>query len=134
MAAQTSKYLRQYVLEHVLMQADHPSPTNLYLGLFLEDPTDEGTGTEVSGDGYVRQEVAWEFGSRVDEVINTALLEFPEALEDWGIATHWGVFDAVTDGNLLYFAVINLQRDTGTGDFNVVPAGRLKIDASGVAT
>lgn len=131
MSAQTSMYLRQYVMEHVLMRANHDSPDNLYLALFLEDPTPYGTGTEVSGDGYARQEVAWEFTDRVDEAMNSAMLNFPAALEDWGTVTHWGVYDSVTGGNLLYFAEAKLPRVTETGDLNVVPAGSVTIDASG---
>lgn len=133
MSAQTSMYLRQYVLEHVLMGADFPSPNALYVGLFTEDPTERGTGAEVSAASYARQEVAWGFvWDRTDAATNSGILTFPVAGEDWGLVTHWAVFDAVEDGNMLYFGKLNLSRDTVMGVGNVCPAGSIVIDASGV--
>lgn len=132
MTAQTSTYLRQYVLEHVLQAANHDSPANLYVALFLEDPTEAGTGQEVDAASYARREVAWDLVTdRSDAMQNNALLSFPAAVQDWGLVTHWGVYDALTAGNLLYYGRLNLARNTEVGVTNVAPAGTIVIDASG---
>ena len=132
MSSQSSLYLRQYILEHVLMHADNPSPTDLYLALFTEDPTPAGTGQEVTGDGYERMEVTWALLSgRVDAAGNSNNITFPEALADWGLVTHWGVMDDVTEGNLLYFGQATLARDSSAGSVLLVPPNNTLVDLSG---
>jgi len=114
------------------MQISRVSPTNLYLGLFLSDPEEDASGTEASGGGYARTQVAWNFlAGRVDAVGNSGLVTFPTATADWGVVTHWAVFDSVTGGNMLYFGSANLARDTSVGVVNIVPVNNLRIDASG---
>lgn len=134
MPAQTSTYLRQFVLEHVLMGENHPSPTNLYLGLFVEDPTPENTGTEVNptGTNYERQEISWALNGGSGRAENAITVDFPAATSEWGIVTHWGVFDDETGGNLLYFGAADLARDTIGGIQITVPESSLKIDPSGL--
>ena len=34
---------------------------------------------------------------------NSSRVTFPIALSNWGLVTHFGVFDALSGGNLLYF-------------------------------
>jgi hypothetical protein len=75
----------------------------LYLGLFTIAPARDGTGgTEVDGNGYLRQQIT--FGNPMQgEMSNTGAIQFPQASADWGTVTTMGIFDAQVDGNLLWF-------------------------------
>jgi len=53
--AEFSNYLENKVLDHVLRNVSYSSPTTVYVGLYTSDPTDAGSGTEVSGGSYARQ-------------------------------------------------------------------------------
>ncbi len=53
--AEFSNYLENKVLDHVLRNTSYTSPTTVYVGLYTSDPTDAGSGTEVSGGSYARQ-------------------------------------------------------------------------------
>lgn len=74
-------------------------PTAIYVGLYTSNPTDAGGGTEVSGPGYVRQEVTFPYP---DGGVNPSEdIVFPVAEGEWGTITAMGFFDAQEDGNLV---------------------------------
>ncbi len=80
-----------------------------YVGLFTAVGTDAGSGfTEVSGGSYTRVTTAgsdWNAasGSAPCSVSNSATLTFPTATASWGTVIAFGIFDAVTTGNLLWW-------------------------------
>jgi hypothetical protein len=86
------------MLRHELGIAAQSFPGTLYLALFSATPSDTGGGTELAGSGYARQPITFAEAGQI--ATNTALIVFPDATADWVQATHWGVFDASTGGNL----------------------------------
>lgn len=121
-----SNYLENALLNHVLRNTAMSSPTTVYLALFTSDPGEAGGGTELSGDGYARQSVAFDAPS--DGVAdNTSDIEFPQATGDWGEVTHVGLFDAETAGNLLWYGALTASKTINTDDQFVVSAGDLDV-------
>ncbi len=100
-------------------------PTTWYIGLFTSDPTDAGTGTEVSGNGYTRKAVT--FSVTGDTATNTASIEFDAATASWGTVTHVAVFDASTSGNMIVHSALTTSKAVSTGDILRVPTGDLDI-------
>jgi hypothetical protein len=100
-------------------------PTNWYLGLFTSDPTDAGTGTEISGNGYTREAVT--FSVTGDTATNTAAIEFDAATASWGTVSHVGVFDAASSGNLIAHSSLTTAKAVSAGDILRVPTGDLDI-------
>lgn len=100
-------------------------PTAWYLALFTSDPTDAGTGTEISGNGYTRKAVT--FSVTGDTATNTGAVEFDAATASWGTVTHVGVFDASTSGNLIAHSALTTSKAVSSGDILRVPAGDLDI-------
>ena len=98
-----------------------------YLGLYTVVPSDDGTGgTEVSGGGYARQAVT--FGTPSSgSMSNSAAIEFPTATADWGTANGWGLFDAVSGGNLVWYGNITTPRQLLTGDIYRVQIGNFTL-------
>lgn len=120
-----SNYLENKILLHVLDNDSYTSPTTVYLGLHTADPTDAGTGTEVSGGSYARQSVA--FTVTNNEATNTSAIEFPTATGSWGTIGWVAVWDADTGGNMLFHGQLTNSKTIASGDVFRVPAGDLDI-------
>jgi hypothetical protein len=113
--AAMSNYLENALLNAILRNTSYTSPTTVYVALFTSDPTDEGTGTEVSGGSYTRKAIT--FGAPSNGVSsNNALVEFDQSTTSWGTITHMGLYDASTSGNLLVYGALTTSKviDLGT--------------------
>lgn len=123
-----SNYLENEILDHILGQGarDFTSPANLYVGLFTTDPTDAGTGTEVSGGSYARTAVAFDAAAS-GSASNTANVTFTTATADWGTVTHAAVYDAASGGNMLFHGGLTTSKSVTNGDTFQISAGQLTI-------
>jgi hypothetical protein len=113
------------VLEWLFTNTSVTRPTAWYIGLFTTDPTEAGTGTEVSGGSYVRE--AATFSVTGDTATTTGAVEWPTATADWGTITHVGIHDASTAGNLIAYAALTASKTINTDDVFRIPAGELDI-------
>ena len=120
-----SNYLENKILLHVLSNTAYTSPTTVYLGLHTADPTDAGTGTEVSGNAYARQSFASTISGNAAS--NTSAIEFPTATGSWGTVGWVSVWDSLTTGNLLFHGALTASKTIASGDVFRVPAGDLDI-------
>lgn len=120
-----SNYLETKVLDHVFGGTAYTAPATLYLGLFTSNPNEDGSGTEVSGGGYVRQSVAFTISGNTAS--NTAAVEYPTATANYGTVTHVGIYDASSAGNLIAYAALTSSKSIETGDVFRVPTGDLDI-------
>lgn len=121
-----SNYLENAVINAVLRNTSYTSPTTVYVGLFTSDPTDAGSGTEVSGGSYARTSVT--FGAPSNGVsTNSAAVEFPQATGSWGTVTHIGIHDASTSGNLLFHTALDTSKAIATGDIFKIASGNLSV-------
>ena len=120
-----SNYLETKVLAHTFSNTAYTSPTTVYVGLFTSDPTDAGTGTEVSGGSYARQ--AGSFTTSGNTATTSAAIEFPTATALWGTITHIGIYDAVSGGNLLAYAPLTASKAIASGDVFRIPTGDIDI-------
>lgn len=113
--AAMSNYLETALINGTLRGTSYTAPSTVYVGLFTSDPTDAGSGTEVSGGSYVRK--AATFGAPSNGVSTiSAAIEFTQATASWGTVTHFGIFDAETTGNLLYHGALTASKAIDTGD------------------
>jgi hypothetical protein len=124
--AEMSNYLENAVINAVLRNTSYTSPTTVYVGLFTSDPTDAGSGTEVSGGSYAR--VAVTFGAPSDGVsTNSAAVEFAQATGNWGTVAFIGIHDALTTGNLLFHTALDTSKTIETGDIFKIAIGSLSV-------
>ena len=113
--AAMSNYLENALINATLRNTTYTSPSVVYAGLFTSDPTDAGTGTEVSGNSYAREAIT--FGAPSNGAsVNSAAVEFDQATGDWGTITHFAIFDALTTGNMLYHGALTASKTIETGD------------------
>ena len=108
-----STYLAHKLLDHVLGNTAYSAPATVYLALFTVAPTDAGGGTEVSGGSYARKSVTnntTNFPNASNGSKNLATEQaFPTATGGWGTVVAVGLFDAATNGNLLYWTTVTSQ-------------------------
>jgi hypothetical protein len=113
--AALSNYLENALINATLRNTAYSSPATVYVGLFTSDPTDAGSGTEVSGGSYARK--AMTFGSPSNGAsTNSGAVEFDQATGNWGTITHFAIFDALTSGNMLYHGALTTSKTIETGD------------------
>ena len=124
--AEFSDYLENKVLDHVLRNTSYTSPTTVYVGLFTSDPTDAGSGTEVSGGSYARQSLSVTTASG-GIVTSSADVTFPQATASWGTISHIGILDALTSGNLLMHTPLTTSKAIDNGDILKITSGNLTV-------
>lgn len=107
-------------------------PVNVFLALFLGNPNGDLSGAaELSGGNYRR--TSFEFESVVNGV-NSILLQnkdviiFPVSTANLGTVSHYGVFDAETGGEMLYFGEFNAPASWLETTTFTVPVNQLQID------
>ena len=120
-----SNYLESKVLRHIINTASFTAPATLYLALYSADPTEADTGTELTGGSPAYARKAITFGTEANgTVANSASIsvDVPTAT-----ATHWGIRDALTVGNLLYYGAFDVPIVTASGTPLVFAIGDLTI-------
>ena len=123
-----SDYLEKKLLDHVLKNTPYTPPEYVYLALFTADPTDAGTGTEVTGGAYARQKITFGVASSPGGTASTtADIAFSVATANWGTVTHVGIYDAGTAGNLLFHGALNTARTINIDNQLVILAGELTV-------
>ena len=124
-----SDYWENEILDHLFGKGNYTPPT-ICVGLSTADPGDDGSGlSEPSGNGYARAATAaadWNAatGGALD---NANAIEFAEATGSWGTVTHFALFDAVGDGNLLAHGTLNQAKTIAGGDTARFAAGDLDV-------
>jgi hypothetical protein len=133
MAGSISDYLELKMLDGVLGGTNFTQPATVYLALFTAAPSDSGGGTEVSGGSYARLAVtnnATNFpaasGTTATKTLNTTQT-FVTPTGSWGLVTHFGIFDALTVGNLLFWASLTASQTISSGNTVSFAAGALSI-------
>ena len=116
----------------VLNGNDLPGVTP-FVALFSTAPGDDGSvGTELTGSGYARQAIT--FGApgpatgNAEQVANSNNIQFGPAAADWLQAVAFGIFDALTNGNLLYWNTLATPKVVQQGDFGQFAPGSLTVE------
>jgi hypothetical protein len=124
--AEMSNYLENALINATLRNTTYTSVATVYVSLWTSDPTDAGSGTEVSGGSYARTAVT--FGAPSNGVtLNSADVTFPTATASWGVVGWIGINDAATSGNLLYHSPLDTSKTIDSGDIFKISTGNLSV-------
>ena len=124
--AEFSNFLENALINAVLRNTTYTSPTTVYVSLYVSNPTDADSGTEVSGGSYARTAVT--FGAPSNGVTtNSADVTFPTSTLSWGTVTHIGIHDASTAGNLLFHSPLDTAKTIDSGDIFKIETGNLSV-------
>lgn len=129
----TSTYFLNCIMGNVFNTQLTPAlPEKVYLGLSSTAPSINGNGvTEpLASAGYERVELTT-LGEPANGVIsNDSDISFPESSASWGTVTHFVLYDAPTNGNLLMYNELSQSRSVETATIVMVKAGSLKLTLS----
>ena len=126
MAGSKSDYLELALLNHVLRATALASPAAVYVALYTVAPSDAGGGTEVSGGAYARQAATFA-APAVGATSNSVAILFPVATAGWGTVTSFGIFDALSGGNLLYWGTLAVNQLVPLGEQVRFAVGELDV-------
>lgn len=114
------------------------APTALYVGLYLNNPSETGqAGTEVSYTGYERQPIAFSTPGTLNGGIgiqNTTDITFAKSPIAVGTATHIGVHDSVTGGNMLLYGDFTESIQIDADEAPVIVGGQAQWWLTGQAS
>jgi len=127
-----SDYLENKFIDWLFRGQSFTAPSSIYVALLTSAPSDAGGGTEVSGGAYARVQVVsslanWAGTQSVGsttassgsggQTSNNGSIVFPSPVgANWGVVTHFGLYDAVSGGNLLYWAALTTPKTVNDGD------------------
>ena len=121
-----SNFLENALINATLSNTTYTSVATVYVSLWTSDPTDAGSGTEVSGGSYARTAVT--FGAPSNGAsTNSADVTFPTATGSWGTVGWIGINDALTTGNLLYHTALDTSKTIASGDIFKISTGNLSV-------
>jgi hypothetical protein len=124
--SEMSNYLENALINVTLRATAYTAPTTVYVSLWTSDPTDAGSGTEVSGGSYARTSVTFAAPSN-GVTTNSADVIFPTATASWGTVGWIGIHDASTSGNLLYHTPLDASKIIASGDILKIATGNLSV-------
>jgi hypothetical protein len=129
--AAMSDYLENKLVDCVLRGQAYTPPSNVYVALYTASPADAGGGTEVSGGAYARVAVAGALANWAGTqgagttaassgssgtTSNNGAVTFPTPTANWGSIVAWGILDAQTGGNLLFYGALTNAKTVNNGD------------------
>ena len=124
--SEMSNYLENALINVTLRNTAFTAPAAIYVALFTSDPTDAGSGTQVTGGSYARTAVTFAAPSNGVSLSN-ADCTFPQATAAWGTVGWIGLYDASTAGNLLYHTPLDASKTIDTGDIFKIASGSLSV-------
>lgn len=121
-----------YMFAHV---GSLTQPANWFIGLFSASPGEGTPVNELSGGGYARVQVQnisanWTNQGQQPQGLtfaNTNTVTFPQATAAWAQATNFGLFDALTGGNLWWSGPLDTPTTIAIGDTARFDPGQLRI-------
>jgi hypothetical protein len=128
-----SKYSQQQLLNHLLRQTSYASPSSVHVALFTADPTDDNIlANEFQDSGYARQDATGLFDAPDFDggfIVNNAAISFPAIVDGTVTATHVGIYDSATAGNLLVSQELTNPKTLAINDVLSFGIGALKVTA-----
>ena len=124
-------FFENKLIDLILRGQAYTIPTPWYVGLLTAAPTDSTAGTEVTGGAYARVGVAPSLANWAGTqgtgttaassgtsgtTSNNAAITFPAPTANWGVITHWGIYNAATGGQLCMYGALSQAKTVNNGD------------------
>lgn len=104
-------------------------PEKYYLGLSSTAPSLDGSGVTEPGDGtgYARVELTSLSAPINGAVTNSSAIDFAESTAEWGTMTHFVIYDALSEGNLLMYGELSASRKVEADTIMTIKLGSLNL-------
>lgn len=129
--AALSNFAENKLIDALFRAQSLGAPGTWYVALFTAAPSDAGGGTEVSGGSYARVAVTADLASWAGTqsagstsassgtggtTSNNGTVTFPAPTANWGVVTHFGIFDTSSSGNLWVWGALSAAKTINDGD------------------
>lgn len=121
-----TNYLANAIANATLRNTSYTSPANVYASLYTTAPTASTGGTELTGNGYSRVNVTFSAPANGSASSNVTATFGPASGNAWTGVVAFGITDASTSGNLLYYQTI-ATRNVKVGDTLTFGSGNVTI-------
>lgn len=110
-------------------------PTEYYIGLSTTEPTMSGANvSEPSTSAGYGRVLLENLSAPVNGVVtNTANINFEESTASWGTVTHFVIYDAEIDGNLLMYGALSTPRVVEAATVMTIRQDYLRLSAQNPA-
>lgn len=129
-----SSYLARFLIRDLLRGSNFTLPETYWVGLYsnTDGAGEADTGTEITTSTWdkARVGISLPTGIQIENniIYNTGVLTFGEAASPgWGTIYGWGIKDAGTAGNLLFWGLFDNPIVVSTGQRLRIGAGDLRI-------
>lgn len=127
----TTTYFLNLVAGNLFGAKKDPAiPVAYYIGLSSTEPNIGGsnvTEPSSSGTGYARVQIT-ELNEPADgKVTNKNIISFPSSTQAWGTMTHYVIYDAASEGNLLMYGNLSVSRNIESDTVLSISAGELEL-------
>jgi hypothetical protein len=102
--ANISNFLENKLLDHVFKNTSYTSPTTVYVSLHSTPGPGDTGANELSTGGYARQPVTFDTAAS-GATANSGTVTYTNMPAS--TVTHFGVWDAATTGNFLWWGDVN---------------------------
>jgi len=112
-----TNYTEIKTLNHIFGRLVYVPAETIYLALFTDDPTEAGVldYEPPRSNGYSRVETSFLVAAN-RTIIQDGQITMPQCSGGgWGTIRHWGIMDALTDGNMLAYGDLNNSLNTTDG-------------------
>lgn len=126
-----SDWLECKILNYIFNGGSFAAPSTVYIALFTAAPNDAGGGTEVTGGSYARKAITCDTtnfpATSTGTIQNAVAQNFAQASAAWGTVVAFGIFDALSGGNLLYWGLVTPNKTVASGDTLSIAVNQLQI-------
>ena len=120
--------LKNKLLNLTLNGTAYAGVNDPYVSLWTTDPTDDETGTEVSGGGYTRIQASFATAT-TGQTDNDADINFPTATGSWGTVAYMALHESSTGtGNMIYHTALDVAKTIDSGDIFKISSGDLTVE------
>ena len=118
-------YLENKVLDGTVKATTYTAPATVYMALYSTAPSEAGGGTELVGNGYSRQSIAFANSAASGSITNTGNVSFSCTGNAWSVQGH-AITDASSAGNILYWSTTN--KAVAPGETFTYAVGKITIN------
>ena len=131
-ATSLTDYYENVIVDHLFRATalSETVPANYFIALHTAACSDSATGTEATGGSYARVTVTrgtanWNgtHGNTTGAssgtngtISNAAVITFPAPTANWGLVTHFAIWDAVSAGNQIICEALTVSKTINNGD------------------
>jgi len=112
-----SDYLETKLLDYTLRGTGYTAPTSVWVGLCTGACSSDSTAAEADAGTYARKQITFDAASTSSIKSNSATITFdPATGTSWGVISGYGIYDASSSGNLMYYSTLSTPVTCNVGD------------------